>query len=202
MTLATQKWHPSHLQPFVESQNMLVLETLNPPDFEWICHQHFFFFFTFIPLHSDLKTACSLTRYRPELFFCNAPCPSFCKTYTEIQKVSIKTQSVMGDQSVAWAVVIRKNRAVGESGGGYDVCRARQHRRSEEGSWGLLKIETRGRGGGHCAKSDVGRKWESTTTGVRALDRKTEGTKDKGIHKLLFKFILRMKHILVFPSLY
>ncbi len=43
--------------------------------------------------------------------------------------------------------------------GGYDVCRARQHRRGEEGSWGLLKIETRGGGGGgHCAKSDVGRK--------------------------------------------
>jgi len=49
------------------------------------------------------------------------------------------------DQSVAWAVVIGKNRAVGERTGGYDVCRARQHRRGEEGSWGLLKIETRGR---------------------------------------------------------
>lgn len=104
----------------------------------------------------------------------------------------------MADQSVTWAhwaVVICKNRAVGkEKGGGwdYDVCRARQHRRGEEGSWGLLKIETGerwGRGGetGDCAKSDVG----------RARKRKNKRKPGDKSNLQAFLFILRIRHALI-----
>lgn len=70
----------------------------------------------------------------------------------------------------------------GWGGWGYDVCRARQHRRGEEGSWGLLKIESRERWG-------CGGEWETAQSQMwveRESTRTSEGQETKVIHRLFF----------------
>lgn len=57
---------PSHLQPFVENQNVFLV-TISPPrnlTLNEFAINKSFCIFTSIALHSDLKTACSLTRHR------------------------------------------------------------------------------------------------------------------------------------------